>query len=94
MFDLLEPDGVLAEINACRAAFPGHYVRVLSYDASLGRQTTALSFLVQRPATEPGFRLDRTESAGRTQRYSLHAYATQAPTGERYVDPNPRDDQP
>ncbi len=96
MFDLLEPDGVLREINACKAAFPDHYVRVLAYDASLGRQTTALSFLVQRPAAEPGFRLDRTESAGRTQRYSLHAYATQSPTGARYAAPTrrPGDDQP
>jgi ribulose-bisphosphate carboxylase small chain len=84
MFDLTEPDGVLREINDCRAAFPRHYVRVLAYDARLGRQTTAMSFLVQRPAAEPGFRLDRTESAGRVQRYSVHSYATQPPPGARY----------
>lgn len=85
LFDLDEPDGVLREINECRATFPNHYVRVLAYDARLGRQTTALSFLVQRPAVEPGFRLDRTEVDGRTQRYSVHAYATEAPVGSRYV---------
>src|SRR5579883_1874831 len=73
LFDLDEPDGVLREINECRATFPNHYIRVLAYDARLGRQTTALSFLVQRPATEPGFRLDRTEVNGRTQRYSVHS---------------------
>ena len=84
MFDLDEPDGVLREINDCRAAFPHHYVRVLAYDARLGRQTTALSFLVQRPAHEPGFRLDRIEAEGRVQRYALHSYATGAPAGERY----------
>ena len=85
LFDLTEPDGVMAEINACRATFPNHYVRVLAYDARLGRQTTALSFLVQRPAVEPGFRLDRTEAAGRAQAYGVHAYAADAPPGSRHA---------
>lgn len=84
MFDLTEPDGVVAEINACRAAFPRHYVRVMAYDARLGRQTTALSFLVQRPAEEPGFVLERTEGAGRAQAYRVRAYAAEAPAGDRY----------
>ena len=84
MFDLTEPDGVMREIDDCRNTFPDHYVRVLAYDARLGRQTTALSFLVQRPPVEPGFRLDRTESDGRVQRYSVHSYATERPTGSRY----------
>lgn len=84
MFDLTEPDGVLTEINACRSTFPNHYIRVLAYDASLGRQTTGLSFLVQRPAQEPGFRLDRTEASGRVQRYTMHSYATEPPVGARY----------
>jgi len=84
MFDLTEPDGVMREIDDCRNTFPDHYVRVLAYDARLGRQTTALSFLVQRPPVEPGFRLDRTESDGRVQRYAVHSYATERPTGSRY----------
>jgi ribulose-bisphosphate carboxylase small chain len=84
MFDLTEPDGVLREIDECRKSFPNHYVRVLAYDASLGRQTTGLSFLVQRPADEPGFRLDRTEAAGRVQRYAIRPYATGEPPGSRY----------
>ncbi|WP_067685916.1 ribulose bisphosphate carboxylase small subunit [Nocardia jejuensis] len=84
LFDLDEPDGVLAEINACRATFPRHYIRVIAYDASYGRQTTALSFLVQRPAEEPGFRLDRTEGADRSQHYGFHAYALDRRSGERY----------
>jgi ribulose-bisphosphate carboxylase small chain len=64
MFDLAEPDGVLAQINECRTAFPGHYIRVLAYDASLGRQSTAMSFLVQSPASEPGFLLERYRGTG------------------------------
>ncbi|NEW37422.1 ribulose bisphosphate carboxylase small subunit [Nocardia cyriacigeorgica] len=86
LFDLDEPDGVLAEINACRDTFPRHYVRVLAYDARYGRQTTALSFLVQRPPDEPGFGLTRTEGSDRRQRYSLHSYATDARPGARYAD--------
>ncbi|HEY2167367.1 MAG TPA: ribulose bisphosphate carboxylase small subunit [Jatrophihabitantaceae bacterium] len=87
MFDLVEPDGVLREIADCRATFGRHYVRVVAYDAALGRQTTALSFIVHRPPEEPGFRLDRTETTGRTQRYALHPYATEAPVGMRYPPP-------
>src|SRR3989440_12465965 len=62
MFDLKDPAGVLLEINECRRAYPGHYIRLTAYDASYGRQTTALSFIVQRPAAEPGFRVDREET--------------------------------
>ena len=65
-------------------AYPEHYIRVIAYDASLGRQTTALSFIVNRPATEPGFRLDRQEGSDRRIRYSLQSYAAQRPAGERY----------
>ena len=85
MFDLTEPDGVMTEINDCRKTFPQHYIRVLAYDASLGRQTTGLSFVVQRPQNEPGFRLDRTETSGRSQHYAFRPYATEAPAGSRYM---------
>ncbi|MHB1928802.1 MAG: ribulose bisphosphate carboxylase small subunit [Acidimicrobiales bacterium] len=84
MFDLADAAGVLAEVNACRQAYPGRYVRVMAYDSSLGRQTIALSFIVQRPAEEPGFRLERSEGADRRQHYALHPYVTARPAGERY----------
>ena len=85
MFDLVDPAGVLREIQSCRATFPQHYVRVLAFDASLGRQTTAMMFLVQRPDFEPGFRLQRTEGADRQQSYSVHAYSSEQPSGQRYL---------
>ncbi len=85
MFDLTDPAGVLAEINDCRRTFPNHYVRVLAYDARLGRQTTAMQFLVQAPAEEPGFLLTRTEAQGRMQRYGVTSYATATPSGSRYA---------
>ncbi|MCL4423135.1 MAG: ribulose bisphosphate carboxylase small subunit [Actinobacteria bacterium] len=84
MFEISSPSAVLHEIDRCRQAFPSHYVRVSAYDASYGRQTTALSFLVQRPEKEPGFRLDRQERSDRRIGYQLHAYAADRPHGERY----------
>jgi ribulose-bisphosphate carboxylase small chain len=49
MFDLRDPAAVLHEINECRKAYPDRYIKVSAYDSRHGRQTTALSFLVNRP---------------------------------------------
>ena len=84
MFDQHDASAVLQEINECRRANQEHYIRVNAYDASYGRQTTALSFIVARPSVEPGFRLERQEVHDRVIRYSLHSYATDRPRGERY----------
>lgn len=84
MFELRDPAAIMLEINACRKAFPDYYVRVNGYDRSLGRQTTALSFIVNRPKEEPGFRVDRTEFTDRQMKYGIHSYATDRPPGERY----------
>jgi ribulose-bisphosphate carboxylase small chain len=87
LFDLPERDApaALEAVRGARLAFPRDYVKVVCYDRSLGRQTTALSFIVQRPADEPGFRLERTEGADRRIRYTLHSYAADAPPGRRYA---------
>ncbi|GAB3197654.1 ribulose bisphosphate carboxylase small subunit [Nocardioides hungaricus] len=85
MFDLIEPDGVLTQINECRTAKPEHYIRVLAYDARLGKQTTAMSFLVQTPTNEPGLLLVRQDAHDRVQHYSVKSYATDRPTGTRYA---------
>ncbi|MDQ4037262.1 MAG: ribulose bisphosphate carboxylase small subunit [Actinomycetota bacterium] len=84
MFDLKDAAGVLEEINACQDAYPEHYVKLSAYDASLGRQSTALSFIVSRPTNEPGMRLDRAEGRDRRIAYTTHAYAVERPVGERY----------
>jgi ribulose-bisphosphate carboxylase small chain len=84
MFDGTDPTAVVAEVNRCREAFPDQYIRLTAYDASLGRQTTALSFIVNRPAEEPGFRLDRAEGPGRSMAYTIRPYATDQPRGRRY----------
>jgi ribulose-bisphosphate carboxylase small chain len=86
MFDLGEDDVdvPLRELRAAREACSHEYVKVVCYDRSLGRQTTALSFIVGRPESEPGFRLERQEKADRQILYTLHSYATDAPSGARY----------
>lgn len=84
MFDLRDPAGVLLEINACRKAYPRHYIRVNAFDATNGVESLKLSFIVNRPDEEPGFSLQRTEGAGRNMIYTTHAYATRQPPGSRY----------
>ncbi|HVZ53292.1 MAG TPA: ribulose bisphosphate carboxylase small subunit [Pseudolabrys sp.] len=84
MFDLRDPVGVMQEIKACRAANPETYIRVNAFDNTRGWETVRLSFLVQRPSQEPGFRLERVEAEGRTIRYAVRAYALDRPEGERY----------
>lgn len=86
MFDLKDPAGILYEINECRKAYPNHYVKVNAYDSTRGWETTRLSFIVQRPPREPGYRLDRQEAQDRQIRYTIHPYATDKPEGERYRD--------
>jgi ribulose-bisphosphate carboxylase small chain len=88
MFDLQVEDArlVMRDVRACCEAHPEHYVKVIAYDASYGRQTTALSFIVDRPAHEPGFRLERTDAHDRVMRYRLHPYAADKPVGSRYLN--------
>jgi ribulose-bisphosphate carboxylase small chain len=85
-FDLSEDevDAAMRDVRACREAWPHRYVKVVAYDASLGRQTTALSFIVSRPPDEPGFHLERQEDSGRHIRYTLRSYAADQPPGRRY----------
>ncbi|MGZ3496823.1 MAG: ribulose bisphosphate carboxylase small subunit [Vulcanimicrobiaceae bacterium] len=84
MFDLRDPAGVLNDLSECRATYPNHYIKINAYDRSLGRQTTALSFIVNRPQHEPGFAVERTETEDRRIRYTLRPYAADKPHGERY----------
>ena len=84
LFDEKNGDNIMATLDEARAEFPEHYIKINAYDRSLGRQTTALSFIVQRPSHEPGFALDRTDGPDRQQRYSLRSYATDRPKGKRY----------
>ena len=84
MFDLRDAAGVLLELNACRATFPNHYVRLMAFDSTRGVESIAMSLVVNRPRDEPGFGLVRQEAEGRTQRYTVRGYAGDRPETQRY----------
>ena len=84
MFDLKDPAGILTEINACRKTFPNHYIRVTAFDSTRGVESPRMSYLVNRPKREPGFKLVREERDGRGVGYTIHSYAADKPEGERY----------
>ncbi|MBV5287427.1 MAG: ribulose bisphosphate carboxylase small subunit [Methyloversatilis discipulorum] len=85
MFDAHDAAAIMMEVKACRDTFPQRYIRVTAFDSTHGTESVVLSFIVNRPDAEPGFRLIRTEEPGRTLRYSIESYAVQAhPEGARY----------
>lgn len=85
MFDLKDPAGILMEINECRRTYPRHYVRVTAFDSTRGWETPRMSFLVNRPANEPGFGLVRQGGPGRQVSYTVRSYAVDRPEGSRYT---------
>jgi ribulose-bisphosphate carboxylase small chain len=84
MFDLHDAAGVLMELQNCRKTFPSHYIRLMAFDSTRGIESIAMSFIVNRPAQEPGFGLVRQEVDGRSVRYTVHSYATDQPEARRY----------
>ena len=66
-----ESENILREVRAAREAFPESYIKVIAYDPTRGRQTTALAFIVNRPSVEKRFILDRIQGPGRVNRYRL-----------------------
>jgi ribulose-bisphosphate carboxylase small chain len=84
MFDIKDAARILVEVNNCRKTFPNHYVRLTAFDSTRGWETVRMSFIVNRPAKEPGFGLARTEVEGRQIRYRISSYATDKAEGERY----------
>jgi len=85
MFDIKDAAGVMTEVRKAIEEHKDVYVKLLAYDARRGRQTTAISFIINRPANEPGFRLDRTVGKDRQITYTTHSYALDKPQGERYT---------
>ncbi|HWJ04862.1 MAG TPA: hypothetical protein VNS57_03605, partial [Steroidobacteraceae bacterium] len=48
-----------------------HYIRLVAFDSTRGVESIAMSFIVNRPANEPGFGFVRQEVQGRTMRYTF-----------------------
>jgi ribulose-bisphosphate carboxylase small chain len=83
MFDLKDAAGVLMELNHCRKTFPRHYIRLMAFDSTRGVETIVMSFMVNRPAEEPGFALVRQEAPGRTLRYTVQSCAPERRDADR-----------
>ena len=84
LFDITDPATVMLEINSCRKQNSNVYIKVNAFDNTRGVESCVLSFIVNRPAYEPGFELVRSEDVGRNQKYSFRSYATSKPEGSRY----------
>lgn len=84
MFDIQDAAGIMVEVDRALTELPDYYIKVNAFDSTRGWETVRLSFIINRPAREPGYRLDRLETAGRTIRYATHSYAGQQPAGSRY----------
>ena len=57
---------------------PSDYIKLIAYDASRGRQTTALASSSTARPMSPASVCDRTEAHDRVIRYRLHPYAADA----------------
>ena len=84
LFEQKDPARIMADLDECRKTFPRHYIRLTAFDSTRGWETPRMSFIVNRPQHEPGFRLERQEVDGRQVRYTVRSYATDRPEGERY----------
>jgi len=47
-------------------------------------ESLKMSYIVNRPKSEPGFGVVRQEREGRNISYTIHSYATDKSEGERY----------
>ena len=85
MFELASAQGAMIELESCRQVYGDRYIRISAFDATGGWESLRTSFIVNRPAEEPGFGLSRTEGAGRHVRYTTKPYATDLPPDQRYT---------
>jgi ribulose-bisphosphate carboxylase small chain len=76
MFDLRDAAGVLMELNSCRTEHGDAYIKVIAFDSRKGWESVRMSFIVNRPAFEPGFELVRSEGPGRSIGYQIRSHTT------------------
>ena len=85
LFDVPDASTIMYELQECRKAHPGIYIKINGFNNARGIESTGISFIVQRPAFEPGFYLVRQEGKGRNILYTIQSYAVQsAAEGARY----------
>lgn len=85
LFDVPDASTVMYELAECRKSHPGIYIKINGFNNARSIESTAMSFIVQRPTFEPGFYLVRQEGKGRNILYTIQSYAVQsAGEGARY----------
>ena len=85
LFDVKDVGSVMFELAEARKACAAGYIRINAFDASYGTESCSMSFIVNRPANEPGFYLDRTDGPARSIIYSIKSYSVLANAeGSRY----------
>ena len=85
LFDVPDSSAIMYELAECRKAHPGVYIKMNAFNNARGVESAAMSFIVNRPAFEPGFYLVRQEGKGRNILYTIQSYAVQsAGEGSRY----------
>jgi len=85
LFDIPDAATIVYEIAEARKAHPNTYIKLNAFNNARGIESCALSFIIQRPAYEPGFYLVRQEGKGRNIVYTIQSYAVQAAgEGSRY----------
>jgi ribulose-bisphosphate carboxylase small chain len=78
LFDIPDAATIFYELKQCREANPNKYIKINAFNNARGVESTALSFIVDRPKFEPGFYLVRQEGKGRNIVYTIQSYAVQA----------------
>ena len=85
LFGIPDASTIMYELAECRKAHPNVYIKINGFNNKRWIESTGMSFIVDRPAFEPGFYLSRQEGAGRNIVYTLNSYAVQmASEGMRY----------
>jgi len=85
LFDIPDAATIMYELDECRKAHKGMYIKINAFNNARGVESTGLSFITDRPAFEPGFYLVRQEASGRHIQYTIQSYAVQSSgEGNRY----------
>jgi len=85
LFEVPDAATVMFELEECRKAHKGIYIKINAWNNARGVESTSMSFIVDRPAVEPGFYLVRQEGSGRQIHYTIQSYAVQSGgEGSRY----------
>jgi len=84
LFDIQDSAAVMFELAAVKKAKPNFYIKMTAFDNARGTESAVLSFIVQRPSYEPGFKLTRTDGHARSLTYTIESYAVDKPSGTRY----------